>query len=74
MHGNADLYVSPEGNDGWPGALPEPNAAKDDGPLATLDAARLRMRELKKTEHRDCLVLIRGGTYRLGEGQRSCHP
>ena len=32
----ADLYVSPQGNDAWSGRLAEPNAAKTDGPLATI--------------------------------------
>jgi hypothetical protein len=65
MSKQADLYVSTDGDDRWTGALPEANAAGNDGPLATLDAARLRMREIKSAAHRDYLVLIRGGTYGL---------
>ena len=34
------FYVSTQGNDTWSGTLPEPNAAKTDGPLATLHHAR----------------------------------
>ena len=65
MSEKADLYVSTDGDDTWSGALPEANAAGTDGPLATLDGARLRMREQKQGARRDFLVLIRGGTYRL---------
>ena len=43
-----DFYVSPAGNDTWSGKLPEPNAQKTDGPLATLTAARNRLRTLTK--------------------------
>jgi hypothetical protein len=42
-----DLYVSPVGNDEWSGALPEPNADRSDGPLATLEAARNVVRKRK---------------------------
>lgn len=62
----ADLYVSPSGNDSWSGTITEQNADGTDGPLATLDEARLRLRELKKTQRRDYRVLIRGGIYNLG--------
>jgi formate dehydrogenase iron-sulfur subunit len=39
--GTSVLYISPAGNDGWSGRLPEPNAARTDGPLATLVGAFL---------------------------------
>ena len=45
-----DLYVSTQGNDTWSGELPEPNAGRTDGPLATLDGARLRVRQLTRPE------------------------
>lgn len=61
----ADLYVSTEGNDSWSGALPEPNADRTDGPLATLEAARDRLRGGERKRRGDLLVLIRGGTYVL---------
>ncbi len=35
-----ELYVAKEGFDGWSGTLRTPNAARSDGPLATLDRAR----------------------------------
>src|SRR5262245_44797612 len=39
-----DFYISPHGDDNWSGRLPEPNSARTDGPLATLDQARLKVR------------------------------
>ena len=42
------LHVSPQGDDAWSGTLPTPNAAGDDGPLASLHAAREAVRNLKQ--------------------------
>ncbi len=42
------LYVATKGNDAWSGTLPEPNAAGTDGPLATLEAARDAIRQVKR--------------------------
>ncbi len=39
------VYVSPNGNDAWSGQLAQPNAAKTDGPVATLERARDIIRE-----------------------------
>ncbi len=39
-------YVSNQGDDNWSGLLPEPNADRTDGPLATLIGARNRVRHL----------------------------
>ena len=66
--GPADLYVSPQGNDAWSGKLPDPNAGKTDGPLATLDGARLAVRKLRQADakrDRPITVLFRAGTYVL---------
>ncbi len=41
------LSVAPNGDDHWSGRLPQPNAAKTDGPLATLAGARDAVRHLK---------------------------
>ncbi len=41
------IYVTPQGNDNWTGALALPNLAKTDGPLASLDGARKAVRALK---------------------------
>ena len=62
------LYVAPEGDDRWTGTLPEPNAAGTDGPLATLEAARDRIRQRKRQKG-----LPRGGVrveIRPGRHQR----
>ena len=48
----ADLYVAPVGNDAWTGKLGEPNAAKTDGPLATVGRAQQRGLDLGKQRSR----------------------
>jgi hypothetical protein len=58
----ADFYVATSGRDSWSGKLASPNAARTDGPFATLDRARLAVREVSGHA---VTVLIRGGTYRL---------
>ena len=45
--GEQTFYVSTAGNDAWSGTLSAPNAAKTDGPLASLRAARDAVRKLK---------------------------
>ena len=63
----ADLYVAENGNDAWSGRLAAPNAAKTDGPLASLEAARNAIRKMKTTSDltKPVTVLLRGGTYRI---------
>jgi len=66
----ADFYVSPAGNDTWSGRLAEPNAAKTDGPLATVQRAQQVVRELKQQEparNRPIVVMLRGGSYYLNQ-------
>ncbi len=41
------LFVSPQGNDSWSGAIKKPNASQTDGPLASLQGARDAIRKLK---------------------------
>ncbi len=43
----ADFYVAPGGNDHWSGTLAEANAAKTDGPFATIKRAQTAVRSLK---------------------------
>jgi hypothetical protein len=64
----ADFFVAPDGNDAWSGRLAAPSAEKTDGPLASLEKARLAVRALKAAApNRDTpiVVLVRGGIYEL---------
>jgi parallel beta-helix repeat protein len=65
----AVFYVSPAGNDAWSGKLTAPNAAKSDGPLATLTGARAAIRKLKAAGPLTAPVevRVRGGIYRPQE-------
>lgn len=61
-----NLYVSPQGNDGWSGTLPSPNRGRTDGPFATLERARDAIRHLKrqgKPPEGGVTVWLRGGIY-----------
>jgi hypothetical protein len=59
------FYVAPWGNDAWSGKLPEANATKTDGPLATLPRAREVTRKVEPGQARK--VVLRGGSYFLAE-------
>lgn len=62
----ATFFVSPNGNDAWSGTQADPNTAGNDGPFASLDAARLKVREhLAKGADGPITVQIRGGEYTL---------
>lgn len=62
---DAELYVSPAGNDRWTGRLAEPRADGGDGPFATLARAVVVARQGgAKT------IRLRAGTYRLTETLR----
>jgi len=64
----ADLYVAVDGNDNWSGRLPEPNANRTDGPLASLAAARQAVRRIRADQSdrkTPVVVAVRGGIYRL---------
>lgn len=63
----ADYYVSPTGNDAWSGKLPEANATKTDGPLATLQAARDAIRRSRGAGNAPMMVLVRGGRHELSQ-------
>ncbi|HZP80520.1 MAG TPA: NPCBM/NEW2 domain-containing protein [Chthonomonadaceae bacterium] len=60
------LIVAPGGKDAWSGQLPAPNG-RGDGPLATLEGARDRLRRLRKRGalKEGATVFVRGGTYLL---------
>ncbi|MBM4036607.1 MAG: hypothetical protein FJ291_33140, partial [Planctomycetes bacterium] len=63
------LYVAADGNDGWTGRLAEPNAARTDGPFATLVRARDEVRRLKAGGRAKgpMTIFVRGGLYPLQE-------
>ena len=64
------LFVSTTSDDSWSGRLPEPNQAKTDGPLATLDRARNEIRRIKQADglpDGGVLVEILGGRYELAK-------
>lgn len=65
---SADFYVSPQGNDQWSGTLATTTADGSDGPVATLEHARLLVRDLRAAEpkrKRPVIVSLRGGRYEL---------
>jgi len=64
----ADFYVSPRGNDAWTGTAAVPSAS--DGPFATLERARVAVRQLKEREpdrKQPVRVQLRGGMYYLDQ-------
>jgi hypothetical protein len=66
----ATFYVAVDGQDSWSGTLAAPNAAKDDGPFATLGRARDAVRQLKADKGLaagGAAVMVRGGTYLIGQ-------
>ncbi len=67
-NGTLEFFVSPQGRDQWSGRLPAPNAAKTDGPLATLERARDVLRDARAaspTNAPGAVIQIRAGTYRI---------
>jgi len=64
-----DLHVSPVGNDSWSGTEVRPNAARTDGPLASLAGARdvIRKRKAAGAVSEPIRVLVEGGRYELRE-------
>ena len=71
--GQADFYVSNDGNDAWSGTLAEPNASKTDGPFLTIARAQKAVRELKSKVYfpKDIPVEKRwiGSPHPLGRGK-----
>ncbi len=62
-----ELFVSPKGDDRWSGRLADPAAQGSDGPLATIPAARDRIRQWRQQGLlRDTpVVWLRGGRYHI---------
>jgi hypothetical protein len=66
--GGLILYVSPDGDDAWSGRLPQPNAERTDGPLATIAAARDALRRIRSAASpvsAGATVELRAGVYQL---------
>ncbi len=65
----ACLFVAPDGNDAWSGALPAPAPDGKDGPLAGVARARDLLRERRRAHGAPftSTVTLRGGTYGLDE-------
>ena len=68
-----DFFVSPNGNDSWSGTLEAPNASKTDGPFATINRAKLAVKELKSKVYlpKDKPIDARyaGTNYPFGKGK-----
>jgi hypothetical protein len=64
-----DLYVATNGNDAWSGRLAAVNADKSDGPLATVQGARDKLRAWRKAGGavQPRVVQVQGGTYELAQ-------
>jgi hypothetical protein len=67
--GPMTIYVAVNGNDDWSGALAEAKPDRTDGPLATLEAARNRVRDLRAKAAGPlgtaATIVMRGGRYEL---------
>ena len=64
------FYVAVDGNDAWSGRLASANAAKTDGPLASLQGARDAIRKLKKASgvpRGGLAVEVAAGRYQLAQ-------
>jgi len=63
----AKLFVSTKGNDAWSGMLSDPNAYATDGPLASVAAARDKLRAMKQQAGlpEGAFVTIASGVYRI---------
>ena len=61
------LYVAPDGSDSWSGRLAQPNPARTDGPVATLERARdlLRRHKSDAALKEPTRVIVAGGTYTM---------
>ena len=63
------FYAAPDGDDGWTGRVPRPNAARTDGPLASLRGARDAVRRFKAPMplNQTVTVIFADGLYSLDE-------
>ena len=61
------FYVATNGDDRWSGAQPAANPQRTDGPLCSLSAALQHSRQARRRGAGEVHILLRGGTYLLGE-------
>ncbi len=61
------IHVAPDGRDGWSGRLARPNGTRTDGPVASPERARDRLRELRSAGRLGGggRILLHGGLYTL---------
>ncbi len=62
------FHVATNGNDGWSGRLPAPNARNTDGPFTTIERAQAEIRKLKRTSglpKGGVTISVHGGLYSL---------
>lgn len=60
----ADFYVAANGNDAWSGTLAAPNAAKSDGPYASVARVQQPVRDAEHGKHESGITVTpREGTY-----------
>ncbi|MEI7651577.1 MAG: right-handed parallel beta-helix repeat-containing protein [Verrucomicrobiota bacterium] len=62
-----ELHVAPDGNDNWTGRSAIANSDHTDGPLASLNGARLAVRKLPRPLTEAVHVIFAAGTYRITE-------
>jgi hypothetical protein len=62
-----NFFVAPDGNDSWSGKLSAPNAARSDGPFASVAGAQVAVQRLliNANPHRPIHIQLRAGTYYL---------
>ncbi len=64
----AEFHVAPGGDDAWSGTLAAPDAARHDGPFATLQRAQRAVRELPPERRAAPIaVLVHDGRYEVSE-------
>ncbi|MEK6796904.1 MAG: LamG-like jellyroll fold domain-containing protein, partial [Spirochaetota bacterium] len=65
----ATYYIAPSGNDDWTGTLSAPNAAKTDGPFASVNGALAMLRGVKAKGlyNRPVTVIVKNGIYRMSD-------
>jgi len=68
----ATFYVSPDGDDAWSGQMERPAAARNDGPVATLNGARDAVRRFRAANGtaEPINVVVADGVYSVSEPLR----